>query len=131
MAKKKTWVRKIRQACKEAGTYRPYFDITINTLGDILEMRDRAMEQYIATGGNPVVIHTNKAKEKNLVKNPALVAVDDLNKTALAYWRDLGLTPAGLRRINDDLMKPQKTSALIQALASLGDTDDEDESPEL
>lgn len=131
MAKKKTWVRKIRQACKEAGTYRPYFDITINTLGDILEMRDRAMEQYVATGGNPVVIHTNKAKEKNLVKNPALIAVDDLNKTALAYWRDLGLTPAGLRRINDDLMKPQKTSALIQALASLGDTDDEDESPEL
>lgn len=131
MAKKKTWVRKIRQACKEAGTYRPYFDITINTLGDILEMRDRAMEQYIASGGNPVVIHTNKAKEKNLVKNPALIAVDDLNKTALAYWRDLGLTPAGLRRINDDLMKPQKTSALIQALASLGDTDDEDESPEL
>ena len=131
MAKKKTWVRKIRQACKEAGTYRPYFDITINTLGDVLEMRDRAMEQYIASGGNPVVIHTNKAKEKNLVKNPALIAVDDLNKTALAYWRDLGLTPAGLRRINDDLMKPQKTSALIQALASLGDTDDEDESPEL
>ena len=131
MAKKKTWVRKIRQACKEAGTYRPFFDITINTLADIMEMRDDAMEQYITSGGNPVVIHTNKAKEKNLVKNPALIAVDDLNKTALAYWRDLGLTPAGLRRINDDLMKPQKTSALIQALASLGDTDDEDESPEL
>ena len=132
MAKKKTWVRKIRQACKEAGTYRPYFDITINTLGDILEMRDRAMEQYIASGGNPVVVHTNKAGKANLAKNPALIAYDDLNKTALTYWRDLGLTPAGLRRINEDAMKIQKRSALVEALSALGDIDDdEDESPEL
>ena len=130
--KKSTWKKKITQACRDAGTYRPYFDITISSLADILELRDAAMEQYLKDGGQPVIKHTNKAHEENVVKNPALVVVDDLYKTALAYWRDLGLTPAGLRRINDDLMKPQKTSALIQALASLGDTDDdESESPEL
>lgn len=119
MAKKKTWIRKIRQACQEAGTYRPFFDITIATLAEILEARDRALEQYTASGGNPVVYHTNKAKERNLVKNPALVVVDDLNKTALAYWRDLGLTPAGLKRISEDSMKPQRRSALAEALSAI------------
>lgn len=130
--KRNSWKRKIKKACQEAGTYRPFFDITINSLADILEMRDRAMEQYVASGGNPVVVHTNKAGKANLAKNPALIAYDDLNKTALTYWRDLGLTPAGLRRINEDAMKPQRRSALVDALNSLGDIDDgEDESPEL
>lgn len=119
MAKSKTWVRRIRQACQDAGTYREYFDMTINSLADLLEIRDQAMEQYIASGGKPVVVHTNKAKEKNLVKNPALLAYDDLNKTALAYWRDLGLTPAGLKRINDEAMKEKKRDALAEALKEL------------
>lgn len=125
--KKNAWKKKIREACREAGTYRPHFDIVIATLADIMEMRDKALEQYAASGSNPVVVHTNKAKERNLVKNPALVAVDDLNKTALAYWRDLGLTPAGLRRINEDAMKPQRRSILAEALSSLGDDDGESE----
>lgn len=127
MAKKKTWIRKIRQACQDAGTYRPHFDIVIGTLASIMEMRDKALEQYEASGSNPVIVHTNKAKERNLVKNPALVAVDDLNKTALAYWRDLGLTPAGLKRINEDAMKLQRRSILAEALSSLGDNDGESE----
>ena len=84
-----------------------------------MEMRDKAMEQYISSGGNPVVIHTNKAKERNLVKNPALIAVNDLNTTALAYWRDLGLTPAGLRRISEDAMKAPRKSALAEALRDI------------
>lgn len=126
--KKNAWKRKIRQACQEAGTYRPFFEIPIDTLANIMETRDKALEAYENSGGNPVVVHTNKAKERNLVKNPALVAVDDLNKTALAYWRDLGLTPAGLRRINEDAMKVQRRSALAEALSSIGENDDEDES---
>ena len=130
--KKNGWKRKIKTACQNAGTYRPFFDITINSLAELLEMRDRAMEQYVASGGNPVIVHTNKAGKANLAKNPALTVYDDLNKTALAYWRDLGLTPAGLRRISEDAMKPQRRSALIDALNALGDADDgEDESPQL
>ena len=37
--------------------------------------------------------------------------VDDLNKTALAYWRDLGLTPAGLKRINEKAMEEKSGRA--------------------
>lgn len=110
--KKATWKRRIKQACEEAGTYRPFFDLVIMNLAEILEVRDRAMEQYQASGASPVITHTNKAKEKNIVKNPALTMYNDLNSTALAYWRDLGLTPAGLKRISQDAMKPARESAL-------------------
>lgn len=119
--KKNSWKKKIKQACEEAGTYRPFFDSVIDTLAGIMEQRDDALEKYKASGGNTVVMHTNKGGATNIVKNPALVVVDDLNKTALAYWRDLGLTPAGLRRVNEDAMKTRAPGKSFgEALAELG-----------
>ena len=41
----------------------------------------------------------------------------DLDTQALAYWRDLGLTPAGLKKINEAAMKEKKRSALVEALS--------------
>lgn len=119
--KKNEWKRKIEEASRSAGTYRPYFDSVIDTLAETMEMRDDAREKFYASGGQTIVMHTNKGGATNIVKNPALVVVDDLNKTALAYWRDLGLTPAGLKRISD--FKPTEArpkTALEKALEKLG-----------
>ena len=116
---KKEWMRKINAACKKAGTYQPQFKYVIETLAQIMEDRDKVHEQYVTSGATPTIIHTNKAKERNVVKNPMLVMEMELNSQALAYWRDLGLTPAGLKKLNDDAMKPKKTSALVEALRGI------------
>lgn len=116
---RKTWTRKIRSACKKAGTYQVQFNSVIDTLATIMEERDKALEFYTASGSSPVVRHTNKAGATNLVKNPALNMVLELNTQALAYWRDLGLTPAGLRRISEDAMKAPRKSALAEALRDI------------
>ena len=108
---KTDWQNRIKESCIEAGTYRPYFDSVIDTLAETMEMRDEAREKFYASGGQTIVMHTNKGGATNIVKNPALVVVDDLNKTALAYWRDLGLTPAGLKRIDEGAMKRSKNKA--------------------
>lgn len=119
--KKTAWKKKIKTACIDAGTYAPYFDSVIDTLAGIMETRDDAAEKYAASGGQSVVMHTNKGGNTNIVKNPALVVVDDLNKTALAYWRDLGLTPAGLKRINETALKGgTKKTTLGDVLKDLG-----------
>lgn len=102
---KAEWKERIEQACRDAGTYRKYFDSIIDTLAEMMEMRDDAREKYYVSGANSVVTHTNKGGNANVVKNPMLVVIDDLNKTALAYWRDLGLTPAGLKRIDEGALK--------------------------
>lgn len=118
---KDEWVKRIGQASRDAGTYRPYFDSIIETLAETMEMRDNAKEKFEQSGGQTVVMHVNKGGNSNIVKNPALVVVDDLNKTALAYWRDLGLTPAGLKRIDEDAMKKKTVdNTLAEALKGLG-----------
>ena len=49
----------------------------------------------------------------------------DLNASALAYWRELGLTPAAYRRITGDApAKAPKRSALERALEKLDDDGD-------
>lgn len=116
---KKGWKIKVVKACKEAGTYEPYFDSVIETLAEILEKRDAAAEKYKETGEQPVIIHTNKANQENMVKNPVLAIWDDLNKSALSYWRDLGLTPAGLRHITNASIGKKKRSKLENAIEKL------------
>lgn len=115
---KSRWIRRIRKETKDAGTYKKCFESVIETLADILTRRDEAQEAY---DGNPIVEHTNRAGIVNYEQNPAIRLVNDLNRDALAYWKELGLTPAGLKRINEAALKEQKKgSALEQALSKLG-----------
>lgn len=118
--KKKTWKKRIEESCKAAGTYQPFFNSVIDTLAGIMEARDNALEKFEDTGGSTIVKHTNKGGHVNIVKNPALNMVMELNQQALAYWRDLGLTPSGLKKINEAAMKERKVSPLAEALRDLG-----------
>lgn len=113
---KAEWIRKIKAACRKAGTYQPQFRYVIETLAQIMEDRDKVHEQYLQTGAHPTIIHTNKAKEQNIVKNPMLVMELDLNAQALAYWRDLGLTPAGLKKLNAEVVKDKTASNGLEKL---------------
>lgn len=96
------------ECCQAVGTYRPAFDPVIDTLASILEKRDAVQEEYEDSGQPLIVEHTNKGGGVNLEQNPAIRLVNDLNRDALAFWRDLGLTPAGLKRIDENGMKQKK-----------------------
>lgn len=118
---KNRWRNKIKKACQEAGTYRPYFDQAIDTLALILKIRDDALEKFTSEGGEAVIEHTNKAGATNITKNPALTLLMDCNAQALNYWRDLGLTPKGLRQLSGEAMKePEQTDTLESVFAELG-----------
>ena len=118
--KKATWKNRIIGACKAAGTYRDYFLPVIDTLSSILEKRDDAERAFAKMGGKVTVKHINKYGAENVEQNPLIRLINDLNRDALAYWRDLGLTPAGLRKINEQAMSTPKRSALAEALKELG-----------
>jgi hypothetical protein len=114
------WKTRIAASCRSVGTYRPEFDPVIDTLAGVLEKRDKTEDQFERSGGNAVVTHTNKGGASNLVKNPLLVVIGELNAQALAYWRDLGLTPSGLKKINEKALEKRKGNALAEALRELG-----------
>jgi len=118
--KKNGWKKRIKTACQEAGTYRECFAQAVETLADILEKRDAAQDAFDADGAEILVTYTNKGGAENQTINPALKLLTDLNRDALAYWRDLGLTPAGLRKINEDALKPKRASPLADALRNAG-----------
>lgn len=113
------WRRKIKGQCERAGTYRPEFNSPIDALAKILEQRDRAYAQFIEEGAELLVLKISDRGAENNVRNPLLQIWQDLNTQALAYWRDLGLTPAGLKKIDEEAMKKKKESALARALREL------------
>lgn len=97
---KSEWEKRITEKCKAARTYRPFFDVIISELAKILELRDAAQEQYDSDGGNPIQSYKNSNGILSTRKHPALSIINECNQQALAYWRDLGLTPAGYKKLN-------------------------------
>lgn len=110
--KKSDWKRQIVAKCKSIGTYKQEYLPVINTLADILEERDNVRAQYRAEGSHPLVDRISDRGAVNKSKNPLLTTWEDLNKDALAYWRDLGLTPAGFKKLSSENVK-DKASATI------------------
>ena len=98
--KKRRWKTRIKKLCAEVGTYKPAFDDLIDMAAAYAEQRDRAGEQLLEE--NVIIEQTNKGGFTNKVKNPAFAIWDDLNKSLLQCWRELGLTPAQLKKINEE-----------------------------
>ena len=98
------------ESCKEAGTYEPAFDDVIDTLAGILATRDEAEKQFKKMNGQPVVQHTNKTGHVNLVKNPALVVINEMNGQALMFWKELGLTAKAYQQMQKSGFQKKETS---------------------
>ena len=114
------WKAKIVKACKAAGTYKEYFDPVVSTLAEILDKRDAAQKKFIESGARIMIEYTNKAGATNYVQNPLIRLINDLNRDALTYWKELGLTAASLKKINESAIKgSSELSALDKALMQL------------
>lgn len=116
----KKWYERIVNAMQGVGTYREEFIPVVETLASILEKRDLTEKAFKESGGQTVVTAERGNGYGEVSKrNPAIALINDLNAQALSYWRDLGLTPSGLKKISEDALKP-KRSALAEALAEVG-----------
>ena len=104
------WQNRILESCKEAGTYEPAFDDVIETLAGILETRDEAEKQFKKMNSQPVVQHTNKNGHVNLVKNPALVVINEMNSQALMFWKELGLTAKAYQAMQKSGFQKKETT---------------------
>ena len=114
------WKNRIKKMMVATGAYKPAFDSVIVMLAEILEQRDKTFQEFMDEGGGSCIEHTSDRGSVSRVKNPYLQMWCDLNKDALAYWRELGLTPSSLKKINEDMMKKPKISPLAEALRAIG-----------
>ena len=113
------WKKRIEEACKDANTYQPYFDSVIDTLAIIMEARDSAQAEFEADGCLATVEYTNKAGATNIETNPAVRLINEYNRDALAYWRDLGLTPAGYKKLTADVVEKKEGGSLEKLLEKI------------
>lgn len=110
--KKAEWEKKIKSQIEIDEEFFPLFETSISILAEILEERDRVYKEYLDTGAHPVIEFTSDRKAVNLKPNPLLKQWNELNTTALTYLRDLGITPAGMKKIQGQLPKTSKPSRL-------------------
>ena len=122
MAKKikneETYKRNIISKMKQVGVYNNAFMITINTFAKIMYDYETALDTFERSGGNMVIKHTNKNGSTNIVKNPLYLAIEKLRTDIMAYARELGLTPAGLRKLNQEI-DDKPATALDEILSKL------------
>ena len=116
---KAKWKKKIIKQCQDLGTYQDAYIPAIETLAGILEQRDRTHVEFTKSGGKSVVEYVNKFGAVNMVKNPLLTLWDDLNASALMYWRDLGLTPSSYKKMTGGTPKTERGGGLAEAIKSL------------
>lgn len=117
--RKGSWKSKINKMLKEKGIDFNEYVPVVETLAGILEERDKTYSDYIDSGECSVIEYTNKAGATNITKNPRIVMWNDLNSSALTYWRELGLTPSSFKKMTGDSVAQPKKSALGEALASI------------
>lgn len=115
-----SWEKRIIKACKAAGTYQDYFSEAIKTLAWMLEQRDDLINQYEKSGSGAVVEHVNVKNQVNLEQNPHIRLINDFNRDIRGFLNDLGLTPKGLKAINDTAMKEQEIDPFAKSLAKMG-----------
>lgn len=114
----KAYKRDINRMMKQVGTYNKSFEITINTFAKLLYDYQETLVMFEKTGGNVVISHTNKNGSTNIVKNPLYQSIEKMRADIITYARELGLTPAGLKKLNQELQE-EKESPLDSILEKL------------
>lgn len=117
---KKKWKNLINKQLTSLGLRNDAYGSTVDSLAAILEQRDKTYKEFQESGGKSAIEYTNKGGSTNMTKNPLLVLWDELNKTALAYWRELGLTPSSYKKLTGTGAKKEESKkGLAAALASI------------
>lgn len=120
--KASTYRKRIIANMKSVGTYRSEFDKAIGEMANICEDMDAARERFREEGSEIIISYTNKNGSTNFVKNPLYLAIEGMQASILQYSRELGLTPAGLKKLSGENMKNGKEGAspFAKLLESMG-----------
>ena len=100
------------------GVYKPEFEITISIYAGLIDQYT-ALEKEFRKSKFTVVEKTGYSD--NAKKAPIVATLESLRKDILQYSNALGLTPSGLKKINDEMKhEKKKESKLEMALNNFG-----------
>jgi len=103
-----------RDQMKALGVYKPEFEPIIEVYAQLREQYKVLTERFIAS--NYDIEETTNTGSK---KAPIVTTLESLRKDILAYATQLGLTPQGLLKADEDAFKQKKKSKLSEMLKGL------------
>ena len=81
---------------------------------------DNLMEEFYKNGCQITEEYTNKSGATNIRKTALYLSIESLRKDIVNHENILGLTPAGLKKINDEMKQGKKGQTKLEiALMSL------------
>lgn len=120
--------KKIRKIAKKTvedmtvlGTYRVQFEPAIRMYAQMRFQYEELCRAFFDMGNKVTEEYTNKAGATNERKTALYSAIEQLRRDIAGQEDRLGLSPCGMKRINEAEMKSRKkTSKLTSALDKLG-----------
>lgn len=113
MKTKDDYKKELIQALSEMGLYRIQYNFLIDSLSLTMEMRDRNLQEWKATGFQQVQEHTNKGGATNKTKSQYFDNHIKYTDQILKYMRTIGLTPADSNRLGIAMSEEDEEDDLI------------------
>lgn len=107
-------IKTARESMQSLQIYKPEFDPMIKVYGELQDQLEVLTKQYKKSGYK--CDETTAAGSK---KAPIVTTLEALRKDILAYASQLGLTPQGLLKADENAFAKQKKSGLGAALAAI------------
>lgn len=104
---------------KSLGTYKVEFSPTITRYAEMRIQYKMLMGKWYESGCTIAEDYTNKAGATNARKTAIYLALETLRSDLTNLENILGLTPAGLKKINDKSINAKKESTLAKALSKI------------
>lgn len=95
----------IETAMRALGTYRKEFDAAIILTAKTMDLLDKANREIRKKGFVPIQIKETKGGYEYEQKSMWLTMAEGYRKEIMQQLTALGLTPAGLKKINDEMKK--------------------------
>ncbi|MBO0962504.1 P27 family phage terminase small subunit [Neobacillus sp. MM2021_6] len=113
-------IKQVNEDMENVGTYRPQFDRTVRTYAEMSYDYKILMRQFEESNDQFIEEYTNKSGATNAMTTAIYSEIKMIRKEMVSYESILGLTPAGLKKINKEMDQKKKTSNLAKALSKLG-----------
>lgn len=108
--------KQVIQNMKKLGVYKPEFDVMIEIYVGLVKQYNELNKQFKESNYE---VEEKTGYSDNTKRSPIVSSLENLRKDVLRYANELGLTPAGLKRINEKGLGDKKLSPLAEALRSL------------
>jgi len=106
----------VKESMEALGVYKPEFELTISIYAGLIEQYQQ-LEKEFRKSKFTVIEKTGYSD--NAKKSPMVNTLESLRKDILAYSNALGLTPAGLKKINDNMKPVKKNESKLESALML------------